>query len=407
MSVSAKHPNGLTGNHGRHFGFAGPRFDKRYATRWGHSLNDPTSNFQAEAPSRISYSTLRRSNSSILLTQKPGEAAGVLPLTRVVGSGAFVFMMRLLIGIGGVAGTTALMGLGLACASAQSQTTATVPSVQSPSVPERQTAARGKVSFEVISIKQSKPETPPNEKLESGRFTANAMLLGYIDFAWNLMPSREQMDSMLARLPKWVSADSFEIRAVAEGNPTKEQMRLMVQSLLAERFRLEVHFETAEVPVLALVLDKPGKTGPKLRPHSEGPPCDVHLPSQIQNSVGKSVDAFPPVCEQLVATDKANHAVLTGARNMTIGQIATFVSSLGRLDRPVVDQTGLSGHFDFTLEFTPQPKGPPSPDKDVQPDSQGTTLQEALQDQLGLKLKAATAPLDTLVIDHVERPSEN
>src|ERR1022692_34137 len=91
------------------------------------------------------------------------------------------------------------------------------------------------------------------------------------------MPSRDQMDSMLAHAPKWVSTDSFEIHALANGIPTKDQMRLMLQSLLADRFRLQVHIVTVQVPVLALVLEKPGKTGPKLRPHSEGPPCDVHL----------------------------------------------------------------------------------------------------------------------------------
>ena len=205
-------------------------------------------------------------------------------------------------------------------------------------------------------------------------------------FAWNLMLSRDQLDAMRARLPKWATTDTFEIRAVAAGTPTQDQMRLMLQSLLADRFSLKIHFETTQAPVLALVLDKPGKTGPRLRPHSEGPPCDAH-----------TVDVFPPVCDQLLASGRPDHAVLVGARDMTMGQISTFVSSLGRLDRPVVDQTGLSGNFDFTLEFTKIP----------QPDIEGTTLQEALQDQLGLKLKTATMPLNTLVVDHVERPSEN
>jgi bla regulator protein blaR1 len=157
---------------------------------------------------------------------------------------------------------------------------------------------------------------------------------------------------MRARLPKWASTDTFEIRAVAPGSPTPDQMRLMVQSLLADRFSLKLHFDTAQTPVLALVLDKPGKTGPKLRPHSEGPPCDVH-----------NADVFPPMCDQLLASDRPNHAVLVGARNMTIDQIAAFVSSFGRLDRPVVDQTSLSGNFDFTLEFTNHP----------QPDAERTT----------------------------------
>jgi uncharacterized protein (TIGR03435 family) len=131
-------------------------------------------------------------------------------------------------------------------------------------------------------------------------------------------------------------------------------------------------------------------------PHSEGPASDVPL-----------AEVFPPICDQVSASSKPNHAVLMGSRNSTIPQIAAWISSLGRLDRPVVDQTGLSGPYDFTLEFTPQPKGPPPADQTVQPDVPGTTLLEALQEQLGVRLKPATAPLDTLVIDHVERPSEN
>jgi uncharacterized protein (TIGR03435 family) len=260
-------------------------------------------------------------------------------------------------------------------------------------------AAGGATSFDVVSVRQSKPGAPPDEKLENNRFTANLTLFGYIEFAWNLMPSRDQMDSMLAHAPKWVSTDNFEIRAVAEGNPTPDQMRLMVRSLLADRFRLQVHPVTEEAAVIALILDKPGITGPKLRPRSEGRPCDIHSASQ-------AVGAFPPECGRLMAIGAPHGAVLVAARDVTLQQIASFISSLGILTRPAVDQTGLSGQFDFTIEFTPERKGPPP--QDVQPDDvQSTTLQEALREQLGLKLKATRAPLQTLIVDRAERPSEN
>jgi uncharacterized protein (TIGR03435 family) len=290
----------------------------------------------------------------------------------------------LLVGTCGVAGIAALVGLGLADAPVQAQT------------------APGKLSFAAASIRQSMPGTPPGEKLENNRFTANLTLFGYIETAWNLMPSREQMESMLARAPKWVATDSFEIQAVAEGNPTEEQMRLMVRYLLADRFRLQVHTVTEEAAVVALILDKPRATGPKLRPHSEGQPCDVHLASPTY-----AVGVFPPACEELLAKDTPHGAIMVAARNTTMPQIATFVSSVGQLGRPVVDQTGLSGRFDFTLEFTPERRGA-RPPQDVQPDDfQVTTLQEALHEQLGLKLKATQASLDTLIVDHAERPSEN
>jgi uncharacterized protein (TIGR03435 family) len=244
-------------------------------------------------------------------------------------------------------------------------------------------------TFEAVSIRLSKPGTPSGERVEHGRFTANLTLFGYIEIAYNLMPSREQMDAMPAGLPKWVNTDNFEIQAVADGDPTEEQMRLLIRSLLADRFRLQVHTVTAETAVIALTLDKPGATGPKLRPHAEGQPCDVHSPP-----------VFPPGCEQLLAIDKPHGAIMVASRNITMERFATLVSSVGQLGRPVVDQTGLGGRFDFTLEFTPERRV--SAD-----DFQVTTLQEALQEQLGLKLKAARAPLDALVLDHVERPSEN
>lgn len=248
-------------------------------------------------------------------------------------------------------------------------------------------------TFDVASVKPSGPETRSHLTAEKGRLAAEGMpLAAYIMFAWNLVLSREQLDTMEARLPKWVSTDAFDIQAKAEGNATQDQMRAMLRALLGDRFKLAAHFETVQTPVLALVLDKPGKTGPKLRPHAEGPPCE---PPDAQ--------AFPPICGQLTASNTSNHAVLTGERDATLKEFATFVSSLGRLGRPVVDQTGLSGTYDFTLECTPQPRGTPPPD----PDAQGITLQEALQEQLGLKLKPTTAPMDTLVVDHVERPSEN
>src|SRR5262249_893700 len=149
---------------------------------------------------------------------------------------------------------------------------------------------------------------------------ADFPLVNYVRFAYKLLPySPEQRDAMLAHVPKWVSTDEYAINAQAEGNPAKDQMRLMVQSLLADRFKLSVHFERQEAPVLSLVLDKPGKTGAKLYPHSKGLPCDV--PS----------DVFPPVCDAILATDKPNYSILMGSRNLTMAQIAAVVTAAGRL----------------------------------------------------------------------------
>ena len=253
----------------------------------------------------------------------------------------------------------------------------------------------GKMEFEVASVKLSQGAfTPPNFPLDEGnayretggRFSANFPVTVYIQFAYKTRLTQDQMQAALARLPKWVSNERFVIEAkAAKANPTKDQMRLMMQSLLADRFQLRIHFETPETPVLAMTLAKPGQTGPKLRPHSEGPPCD------------SNAQVFPPVCDVVSLTRQAGRN-LAGSRNTTMDLLAATLPSLGEMGRPVVDRTGLTGKMDFTLEWMPE---------GAQPDLQGTTFLQALREQLGLKLDSARAPVRTYVIDRIERPSEN
>ncbi len=276
-------------------------------------------------------------------------------------------------------------------------------------IPEWQTAAGGKMSFEVASIKQRAPGapfTPPNFPLTAensyvatgGRFSADFPLSVYIEFAYKMNLTNAQRHSLVTHLPKWVENDKFVIQAkAAQSNPTKDQMRLMVQSLLADRFHLAVHFETRVVPVLALTLIKAGKTGPKLIPHENGPPCDSP----------PGPDVFPARCEATARLRSSNGDFRGGSRNQTLEMIAASLTSLGDLDSHVVDHTGLSGNFDFLLQWTPEPNDPPLPRPGTQPDPQGPTFLQAVRDQLGLKLESAKAPIRVLVVDHIERPSEN
>lgn len=274
-------------------------------------------------------------------------------------------------------------------------------------VADWQTKAGGNMSFEVASIKRDTGEfRPPNFPLDpgdayaatGGRFSADFSLATYITFAYKLSLTSEQRQAMIAQLPKWVADDRFDIQAkAAEGNPTKDQMRLMMQALLADRFHLAVHFETQESPVFALSLIKPGKLGPKLRPHAEGPPCDAT----------PSPDVYPPKCEVTALTIRPGRMAMGGSRNTTMPLLASALPSMGRLARPVIDRTGLSGQFDFLLEWSPEPGSTPPPAGEPVPDTQGPSFQEALREQLGLKLESTKAPLRILVIDKVERPSEN
>jgi bla regulator protein blaR1 len=290
---------------------------------------------------------------------------------------------------------------------------------QSAPMPDWQKAAGGKMEFEVASIRLAKPGTftPPNFGLDNGgtysfgdphgRFSADFPLSVYIGFAYKIWLTPEQTHTMLASLPKWVSTDNFVIEARAPGNPTKDQMRLMLQSLLADRFKLAVHFEMQQTPVLALVLEKSGKTGPKLRPHSEGPACDKDIPLSAPVPSNAIPEVYPPRCGIYAMRPGPNGSWLLGSRDTTMQQVANSLPSVGNLGRPVVDKTGLSGTFDFTLNFVRESNQSVPPGTEAQPEAQGPTILEAVQEQLGLKLKPVKETMKILVVDHVEEPSPN
>jgi uncharacterized protein (TIGR03435 family) len=281
------------------------------------------------------------------------------------------------------------------------------------SLPPWQIAAGSTLRFQTASIRLDKSGTfkKPNFPLSAddglppsdGTFYADFPLIVSIQFAYKLWFTPEETRALYASLPKWVLSDAYEIRAQAAGKPTKDQMRLMLQSLLAERFGLKVHFEDQQLRVFALTLIKPGKLGPKLSPHVAS--CAVAPPAKEASAK----DVFPPPCldQALMTIPKPNHVRLTGTRNTTMPLIATYLSSIGELDRPVIDQTGLEGRFDFSLEFTPDSSLPAPGDPDAEPGPSVTTFRAALQEQLGLKLEATKAVRSVLVVDAVERPTEN
>jgi bla regulator protein BlaR1 len=291
------------------------------------------------------------------------------------------------------------------------------PSADSNTTPAWQTTAGGRMEFKVASIRAAEPGarrrsnvslTVEDEAIPpGGRFSSTAPLAKYIVFAYKLMLVGSQWDAVYGRLPKWATSDLFTIEAEAPmANPTKDQMRLMMQSLLAQRFHLAVHFETHDVPVMALVLVDPGNLGSRLRPHAKGPPCDAKIPPVYRNSP-KIPDTWRPFCGDIQNLDWTNNTVILGSRNTTMEMLADYTAALAELDRPVIDQTGLQGRFDYEVNFTPPWKMPKEQSTDTQLDLNGPTFLEALKDQLGLKLKRSIAPIQTFIIDHVEHPSPN
>ncbi|WP_263416304.1 TIGR03435 family protein [Terriglobus albidus] len=272
-------------------------------------------------------------------------------------------------------------------------------------VPDWQKAAGGAMSFEVASIHEDKEAfKPPSFALSTdewfndpnGRFHADFALPTYIQFAYKIWLTGEERREVFGKFPEWVQSTRFSIEATAPLHATKDQYRLMMQSLLAERFGLKLHFEQKEMPVLAMVLVKPGTPGPRLTPHEQGQACD-ETPKP---------ETFPQQCYGYMARPSKDGMWLAGSPATSMNLLANFIGSLaegaGEIGRPVVDQTGLTGLWDYTLEALN-----PAKVKAQDPAANGPTMLEAVRDQLGIKLKPTRAVVSLPVIDTLTRPTEN
>jgi uncharacterized protein (TIGR03435 family) len=216
-------------------------------------------------------------------------------------------------------------------------------------------------SFDAASIKPADPEHiglqiySPNP----GSFRAMAADVKHLmAFAYGVR------DVQISGGPRWSDTDLFDIEAKAPGPATNAELRLMLKSLLEDRFKLKVHRESKQQSVFNLVV---GKAGPKLTPVSS---------AGLGIGLGKS---------QL------------NGRGANMPGLASVLSS--RVGRQVIDETDLKGFYNFTLTWTPD-------DEAAGPES-GPSIVTAIQDQLGLKLEPAKAMVEFLVIDNVERPSGN
>ena len=251
----------------------------------------------------------------------------------------------------------------------------------------------------------------PSGNLFSAR---NIPLSRFIIFAYHLNGTQElalRLDAysgLRLHVPDWINKSKFDIEARARGDATKDQMRLMIQSLLAERFHLKVHWETREAPVFALVEDKPGKLGPHIEVHPAMDNCDkTGLPEKPDKTASSDpvLTALPIPCgwiAHLPASAAEAHRI--GGRNVTLAMLGTSMptqTGLVTTPRPVIDKTGLKGGYDFWMEWTPEDTS------EVNNAETGGTFREALKNQLGLKLVPGKGPVELLVIDEVEQPTAN
>lgn len=280
----------------------------------------------------------------------------------------------------------------------------------------RRSAPAERLEFDVASIRPNQSGGPPhsNFPINSGTMydqtqgifsSTNRPLIDYISFAYKMTDSQRQ--DLMQQLPAWALSDGFDILAKSENHdPTKDQMRLMMQSLLADRFKLAVHTETRRVSIFALVLAKPGTVGPQLKSHPAEKSCaapDPAAPAPDAPSapLAMLVGVWPTGCGGINRERSALSpgVIRAGGRNLSMESFASSMTGLGNLDRPVMDQTGLTGNFDFVLEFAPE--------NTTGENTGGPAFVEALKEQLGLKLGSHKAAADYIHIDHVERPTAN
>lgn len=236
-----------------------------------------------------------------------------------------------------------------------------------------QTAAKP-LAFEVASITPCKSGTPepPGEHAgmvqfvyPGGRFDAKATTVKYLlEWAYGTLPAQHSGG------PSWMETDRYDITAKAPGKATEPEIKVMVQTLLADRFKLKLHVEKKEVPVLVVSV---GKTAPKLFAPKEGETHAIRV--MPQTDPDRKVVSY--------------HVVAT---RFTLAQLnETFARQLGRV---IVDETGLQGDFDFTLDMTPDESRPNPLDPSI--------ILTAMRDQLGLTVTAKKAPVDLLVIESLE-----
>ncbi len=202
--------------------------------------------------------------------------------------------------------------------------------------------------------------------------------------------------------PDWMSSRRYDIVAKIPPDTSKEQFNLMLQNLLRERFHLALHHETREVRGFELVA---ARNGTKLKPSKDAVPGEPAPDSQSPPKT--DANGFPQMDGPgLVLMEGMKGSAVVTFLTAKAQPLSALVDVLSREFRmPILDHTGLSGKFDFNLEFAPQPPGAAPP---VEADESGPNLVTAVQQQLGLKLNQSKFPLDMLVVDRADQvPTEN
>jgi len=249
---------------------------------------------------------------------------------------------------------------------------------------QSQTEEKDPLTFEVASVKVSAP---------GGRGGIIRQMPGGQTYHAESVPLRVAMtvaytvtDRQISGGPSWMATDQFDIEAKAARPRTSDELHVMLQHLLEERFHLVLRRESREQPVWALVVDRGGSKMP------------VHDPADLDH---------PPMGLQAVRGSDGGMCGGLAGHNATMDYLAFTLSRT--MDRAVIDRTGLPARYDFNLQFLPDALRLAAPDGGggpaISPDC--ADLSSALPKQLGLRLESAKGPVEFLVVEHAEKPIEN
>jgi uncharacterized protein (TIGR03435 family) len=269
-------------------------------------------------------------------------------------------------------------------------------------------------TFEVASIKLNKERRGPLTSLEANVYQGLTGAMPKGRFRLTAVPARaliqlayDVRDFQVVGGPSWVNDDRYEIDATAPGVTTYEQLRPMLQALLADRFQLTVRRELRTSPVYEMV---PARGGLKIMAAPSGGCYDVRNPSPSAPA--------PVLGGPLVQCDGVRRRILTTPPDR-VDRIEAVAVKMSRLvdfvtndvSRIVIDKTGFAEPFNFVLDFAPNVGASdylgPATLRDPAPSAAAVPISTALQEQLGIQLRAAEAPVEIIVIDRIERPSEN
>jgi uncharacterized protein (TIGR03435 family) len=247
--------------------------------------------------------------------------------------------------------------------------------------------------FEAVSVKlwDGSPHGPPGNT-DGGPGTrypeiygTNSTIRWLISRAYGLIDYDKQISG-----PSWIDGPQFAVDAKVPPGTTKEQFQKMLRKVLADRFGLKVHHETVTLPVFDLTI---AKNGPKLQPAGSAPVGEI-----VSN--GNDKNGFAVLHSPGMVTNYGRTSRLT-AGQQTMEDLARWLSGRNGAGRNIIDKTGLTDKYDFTLQYDLDSPGGPANELSL-------SIFDALQQQLGLKLVDAKATFDLIVIDHVEKaPTAN